>query len=120
MKKFISLLIVLTVILSIAGCGEKKDDKAVEDSVTTIKVTMTAESKEKFVEETTAEPKEELVEETTEEEKVYKEHILQKGENLLYISKLYYGDSSMVKEIMELNGIEDMDKIYEGQIIKLP
>lgn len=61
-----------------------------------------------------------VVPETTAAEKVYKEHTIEKGENLLYISKKYYGDSSMVKEIMKLNDIEDMDKIYEGQKIKLP
>ncbi|MCM1468019.1 MAG: LysM peptidoglycan-binding domain-containing protein [Alistipes sp.] len=61
-----------------------------------------------------------VVPETTAAEKVYKEHTIEKGENLLYISKLYYGDSSMVKEIMKLNDIKDMDKIYEGQTIKLP
>lgn len=61
-----------------------------------------------------------VVAETTAAEKVYKEHTIEKGENLLYISKKYYGDSSMVKEIMKLNDIENMDKIYEGQIIKLP
>ena len=36
-------------------------------------------------------------------QKAYKEHTIEKGENLLYISKKYYGDSSMVKEIMKLN-----------------
>ena len=61
-----------------------------------------------------------VVPETTAAEKAYKEHTIEKGENLLYISKKYYGDSSMVKEIMKLNNIEDMDKIYEGQKIKLP
>lgn len=37
MKKLTLLLIVLTVILSIVGCGAKKDDKAVEGSITTAK-----------------------------------------------------------------------------------
>lgn len=137
MKKLTLLLTALAVILSIAGCGAKKDDKAVEGG--TIKIKMEEETpakpEEVYIEETTAEPKEEFVEETTgsaltensdvvpettAEEKVYKEHTIEKGENLLYISKKYYGDSSMVKEIMKLNDIEDMGAIYEGQIIKLP
>lgn len=50
----------------------------------------------------------------------YKEHVVAKGDSLLTISRKYYGDSSMVDEIMKLNGIEDMDKIYIGQKIKLP
>lgn len=137
MKKLTLLLTALAVILLVAGCGAKKDDKAVEGG--TIKIKMEEETpakpEEVYIEETTAEPEEEFVEETTgsditvstdavsettSEEKVYKEHTLQKGENLLYISKKYYGDSSMLKEIMKLNDIEDMDAIYEGQIIKLP
>lgn len=61
-----------------------------------------------------------VVAETTAAPKVYKEHTIEKGENLHSISKQYYGDYSMVEEIMELNDIEDMDKIYAGQKIKLP
>ncbi len=125
MKKLTLLLTALAVILSVAGCGAKNDDKAVEDSAATIILAKetAAGSKEEVVEETTGSEltvDTSVVSETTEEEKVYKEHTLQKGENILYISKLYYGDNSMVKEIMELNDIEDMDKIYEGQVIKLP
>lgn len=61
-----------------------------------------------------------VVAETTAAEKIYKEHVIEKGENLHSISKQYYGDYSMVDEIMKLNNIEDMDKIYAGQKIKLP
>lgn len=70
----------------------------------------------------------ELIQETTaatsqvvtEAAVVYREHVVEKGESLLTICRKYYGDNSMVEEIMALNDIEDMDKIYEGQIIKLP
>lgn len=51
---------------------------------------------------------------------VYKEHVVVKGDSLFTISRKYYGDNSMVDEIMKLNNIEDMDKIYIGQKIKLP
>lgn len=50
----------------------------------------------------------------------YEVHVVEKGESLLTISRKYYGDNSMIEEIMELNDIDDMDKIYIGQKIKLP
>lgn len=50
----------------------------------------------------------------------YKEHKVQKGEKLITICKKYYGDTSKLDEIMEINKIDDVDKIYVGQIIKLP
>lgn len=50
----------------------------------------------------------------------FTEHKVKKGENLISICKAYYGDISMVDTVMEMNGIEDMDKIYIGQVIKLP
>lgn len=50
----------------------------------------------------------------------YVEYVVQKGENLITICKKTYGDTSRIEEIMELNDIDDMDKIYIGQIIKLP
>ena len=41
--------------------------------------------------------------ETTPAAVVYKEHIVEKGESLLTISRKYYGNKSMVSEIMKLN-----------------
>ncbi len=56
----------------------------------------------------------------TEASVTFTEHKVKKGENLISICKAYYGDISMVDKVMEINGIEDMDKIYIGQVIKLP
>jgi hypothetical protein len=42
------------------------------------------------------------------------------GDNLNYISTLIYGDRSMVQRIRELNGIEDENRIYAGQVLILP
>lgn len=56
----------------------------------------------------------------TEAAVTYKEHTVAKGESLLTICREYYGNTSRIEEIMELNNIEDMDKIYIGQVIKLP
>lgn len=49
-----------------------------------------------------------------------KTHIIQKGETLNAISKLYYGDISQVGAICELNGIINSDNIQVGQKIILP
>ncbi|MCD8149647.1 MAG: LysM peptidoglycan-binding domain-containing protein [Clostridiales bacterium] len=47
-------------------------------------------------------------------------YIVQKGDSLLSVSQAVYGTGSKVEEICELNGIEDMDMIYEGQKLLLP
>lgn len=73
-------------------------------------------------EETTQETTEETIEASIEAvaDKVYNTHTIKKGETLLSIARAYYGDETKVEEIMEINEIENQDKIYEGQIIKLP
>lgn len=45
---------------------------------------------------------------------------VQKGDTLLEISRLRYGNDEMVQKICEVNGLEDGDKIYVGEIILLP
>lgn len=45
---------------------------------------------------------------------------IQKGDNLSKISEKFYGNKSMVKAIMALNGIKDANNILVGQVIKLP
>lgn len=52
--------------------------------------------------------------------KQYETYEIKKGETLITISKKFYGNTSMIDEIMELNNIEDRDYVYEGQVIKLP
>ncbi len=47
-------------------------------------------------------------------------YIVKKGDNLAKISKKIYGTSKKAKSICELNGIDDMDKIYVGQKLELP
>lgn len=49
-----------------------------------------------------------------------KTHIIQRGETLNGISKMYYGDISQVGAICELNGITNSDNIQVGQKIILP
>ena len=47
-------------------------------------------------------------------------YIVQKGDTLMSICRKIYGDSLRYKEIMEINKIDDPDKIFIGQEIKLP
>jgi len=47
-------------------------------------------------------------------------YIIQKGDTLMSICRKTYGDGQRYKDVMELNNIDDPDKIYIGQEIKLP
>lgn len=47
-------------------------------------------------------------------------YTVQKGDTLAVISRKIYGDSSKVKEICELNGLEDGNLIFIGQKLMLP
>ena len=47
-------------------------------------------------------------------------HTVRKGETLISISKVYYGDENHVQAICELNGITNSDNIQIGQKIILP
>lgn len=52
--------------------------------------------------------------------KTHETYEVKRGETLITISKKFYGNTEMIDSIMALNGIENRDYIYEGQIIKLP
>ncbi|MCL2575110.1 MAG: LysM peptidoglycan-binding domain-containing protein [Defluviitaleaceae bacterium] len=47
-------------------------------------------------------------------------YIIQPGDSLLQISRMFFGDSTMVNAIMEINGITDPNTIGIGQEILLP
>ncbi len=47
-------------------------------------------------------------------------YIVKKGDSLASISNKIYGTPKKAKKICDLNGIEDMDKIYAGQKLELP
>jgi nucleoid-associated protein YgaU len=47
-------------------------------------------------------------------------YTVEQGDNLIYISIRFYGTSDMVGQIMELNGLDDPDKIFSGRVLKLP
>lgn len=60
---------------------------------------------------------EEPMQEVTEEPQHYE---VKKGDTLLEISRARYGTDDMVRGICELNGLDDGDVIYVGDIILLP
>lgn len=47
-------------------------------------------------------------------------YVVQKGDSLMGISKKIYGTPDKAEKICELNGIDDKDKIYAGQKLRLP
>ena len=47
-------------------------------------------------------------------------YIVESGDSLNYISRKFYGDNSGVAAIMERNGLEDANMIYEGQVLWIP
>lgn len=49
-----------------------------------------------------------------------KTYIVEKGDTLMSICKKTYGDVLKYKEIMDINDLDDPNKIYAGQEIKLP
>lgn len=64
--------------------------------------------------------KKQAAEQEKEEPKVTKKYIVEGGDSLGYISRKYYGDNSGIKRIMEANGLENADMIYEGQVLWIP
>lgn len=91
------------------------------------------ESEEKQIEQTENEQKdtEKKQEDTTEKDSAKAEtlsqksldqgyYIVQKGDSLLSISRKLYQTDAMVDEICAVNGIKNLDVIYEGQKLKLP
>lgn len=47
-------------------------------------------------------------------------YLIQKGDTLLGICRIYYGNDDMLPSVCELNGLENMDRIYAGETILLP
>ena len=49
-----------------------------------------------------------------------RKYIVESGDSLGYISRKFYGDNSGIKWIMDVNGLVDADRIYEGQALWIP
>ncbi|MFV0441162.1 MAG: LysM peptidoglycan-binding domain-containing protein [Lachnospirales bacterium] len=57
---------------------------------------------------------------TTSETFVPDTYIVESGDSLLSISSKFYGTKNKIVEIMDLNSIEDADKIYTGMVLDMP
>lgn len=56
----------------------------------------------------------------TESSAIPESYIVQQGDNLLYISRKFYGSENMVEKIMEANNMDNPDTIYFGKKLILP
>ncbi len=50
----------------------------------------------------------------------YHTYVVKSGDTIMSICKSYYGNASKYNEVIALNALEDADKLYVGQEIKLP
>jgi len=65
----------------------------------------------------TAAPSPEPSDETAQ---VYNTYTVQQGDSLLSISQKFYGTTAMIEKIMEINEIDDPDKIFYGKVLLMP
>lgn len=63
---------------------------------------------------------EKLTESPTKAPKNFQNYTVSQGDTLSSICRKFYGDDTMIKEVLEFNDISDPDKICFGNIIKLP
>lgn len=56
----------------------------------------------------------------TEAAKEYRTYTVKKGDTMLGICKAHYGSAARLAEIVQLNELQDANKLYVGQVIKLP
>ena len=47
-------------------------------------------------------------------------YVVKKGDTIISICKSYYGNIDKVQVVAEYNDIDDINKLYVGQVIKLP
>lgn len=100
--------------------NSEQTESSVNDETTTDNKETTEtvkETEDETTDNTTQETTTQSAVEANQEERVY---VVQKGETLGAISTKIYHTVGMVEEIKERNGIEDGDKIYEGQKLYLP
>jgi len=56
----------------------------------------------------------------TPQEAEVKEHVVKKGDSMSSITRIYYGDTSLIDALCKYNNISDPNKIVQGQVIKIP
>jgi len=111
-----------------AVLGQDMSEEASNNKEESEKNPAAEEKEEETDEAVTEEPVKETSEEQTEEvQEVISQAVrepekyrVQTGDTLLEICRARYGDEKMVKQVCEMNDLEDGDMIYVGEIILLP
>ena len=65
-------------------------------------------------------PQQKPAEEENTDRNEVKKYVVEGGDSLGYISRKFYGDNSGIDQIMKMNGLEDADMIYAGQVLWIP
>ena len=131
MKKFDTSL--LNIALEISNISEKeKSIQTSDNSVSVNKIsgdvypteaeTESTESRttQSQTEQSQTEKQAESAEMVKEADAAQTTYIVKKGDTIMSICKKYYGNTEKLNEIIAVNNIEDADKLYIGQEIKLP
>lgn len=87
---------------------QKKETKALANDISNYNPVITVMAAEN------SNPKEET------EEKEKKTYTIKEGDTLVKICRLFYGDDSMLDKIIEINKINDPNRIFYGTVIELP
>lgn len=131
MKKFDTSL--SNIALEISNISEKeKSIQTSDNSVSVNKISgdvypTEAETESTERRTTQSQTKQSQIEKQAESAEIVKEadaaqttYIVKKGDTIMSICKKYYGNTEKLNEIIAVNNIEDADKLYIGQEIKLP
>ncbi|MEE0522781.1 MAG: LysM peptidoglycan-binding domain-containing protein [Lachnospira sp.] len=126
MKKFDTSL--SNIALEISNISEKeKSIQTSDNSVSVNKISGDVYPTEAETESTESRSTQSQTEKQAESAEMVKEadaaqttYIVKKGDTIMSICKKYYGNTEKLNEIIAVNNIEDADKLYIGQEIKLP
>ena len=126
MKKFDTSL--SNIALEISNISEKeKSIQTSDNSVSVNKISGDVYPTEAETESTESRTTQSQIEKQAESAEMVKEadaaqttYIVKKGDTIMSICKKYYGNTEKLNEIIAVNNIEDADKLYIGQEIKLP
>ncbi|HHW67502.1 MAG: hypothetical protein PWP07_153 [Epulopiscium sp.] len=111
-----------------AALNETKETPEIAVKETEDAIIVEEQAKEEPKEEVKKESEKETVKEEAKEteqtpqiqESSYETYTVKKGDNLNRICYQYYKSTAFVDEIVKVNKLESPDKIYEGQVLKLP
>ncbi len=102
------------------GDDEEDDDVSDEDSDEEENLEESEEPVTEPEETEEEEPEDEQASESVGGEEIEETYEIQSGDTIFSISRAFYGDGSMVDEIIRLNNIEDINNIQVGDVLRLP